>query len=794
VASSLPSQSTSFVGRSAELAAIARLLADPGCRLLTLLGPGGIGKTRLALAVAAAHTAAFADGVAFVALVAISMPNQIISAIGEALRLSFVGHSDPTSHLLNELRERHMLLVLDSFEHLLAGADVVSDMLAHAPQVRAVVTSRERLNLQAEWLFDVDGLAYPDRQPHVQATPQRLATLTEYSAVELFVQRARQVQPDLALDDAALTTIVQICQQVAGMPLAIELAAAGVRSMTLSEIERQIDMHLDVLATTFRDLPARHRSLRAAFDHSWDLLSEGERTLFSRVAVFRGGWTLEAAAEVAGATLPALIALVDKSLVRPVSAGARSTALPHATADSRFTLLEPIREYALEQLVLRGETEALTRAYARYYLALAEAAAAQWDSPTAEAMVKQLDCEHDNLRAVLGWACDGGDHTIGLRLAGALRRFWQSRGLISEGRAWLAALLAISDTTAEAAGMAARLQATQAAAWLASNQHDFTQAEQLFEQSITLQRALGETGGETQLLFNAALQARAMGHYQQAIALLEDAVTQHRARGDRGSLSAGGLGLALYGLGLMLREQGEFARAATLFEECVELHRALGDREGIAQAQLALGDIARDQGDVTQMRTLGEQSLLVFRELGVQWAIGFALNNLALAAALEGDLAHAFSLVEESVQLFRGMHADSSVAEVLITLGQIVRAQGDNETASGALTEALQLAFAVGPRLLVAAALEGLAAVVVAQGRAELAARLLAAASALRAQMGTPIRPVDQATVELALADARSLLGDNTFAAVWAEAQALAPEQILSSIPSTAAFATLGDR
>jgi hypothetical protein len=180
--------------------------------------------------------------------------------------------------------------------------------------------------------------------------------------------------------------------------------------------------------------------------------------------------------------------------------------------------------------------------------------------------------------------------------------------------------------------------------------------------------------------------------------------------------------------------------------------------------------------------------------LGVQWAIGFALNNLALAAALEGDLAHAFSLVEESVQLFRGMHADSSVAEVLITLGQIVRAQGDNETASGALTEALQLAFAVGPRLLVAAALEGLAAVVVAQGRAELAARLLAAASALRAQMGTPIRPVDQATVELALADARSLLGDNTFAAVWAEAQALAPEQILSSIPSTAAFATLGDR
>jgi tetratricopeptide (TPR) repeat protein len=581
---------------------------------------------------------------------------------------------------------------------------------------------------------------------------------------------------------------------VAGMPLAIELAAASLRSMPLSEIERQIGAHLDVLATTFRDVPARHRSLRAAFDHSWDLLTDEERTLFSHIAVFHGGWTLQAAAEVAGATLPALIALVDKSLVRLMRAGARATALPHATADSRFTLLDPIREYALEQLALRGETAALQRAHARYYIALAEAAAAQWDSPTAETMIKQLDREHDNLRAALRWACDGGDQIIGLRLAGALRKFWQSRGLISEGRAWLAALLAIPDTSAEAAGMAARLQATQAAAWLASNQHDFAQAEQLFKQSIGIQRALGETGSETQLLFNAALQARAIGHYQQAIRLMEDAVTQHRARGDRGSLSTGGLGLALYGLGLLLREQGEFARAATLFEECVELHRALGDREGIAQAQLALGDIARDQGDVVQMRRYAEQSLLVFRELGVQWAIGFALNNLALAASLEGDLTHALSLVEEGVRLFRRLQADSSLAEVLITQGQIVRAQGDNQAAYTALTEALQLAWAVGPRLLVAAVLERVAAVVVAQNQAELAARLLAAASALRAQMGTPVRPVDQATVELALADARSMLGDSAFAAVWAEAQTLAPEQILKTIPSAAKLDVLPDR
>jgi predicted ATPase len=340
VASSLPSQSTSFVGRSEELAAIARLLADPQCRLLTLLGPGGIGKTRLTLAVAAAHSAEFADGVAFVALASVGTPNQIVSTIGDTLHLDFAGQPDPTAHLLGYLRARRMLLVLDNFEHLLdpglpldtlgsrrdeGGADLVAAILAHAPQLKVLITSRERLKMQAEWVFDVDGLAYPRQEMYASSAPHSLADLTEYSAVQLFVQRARQVQPDLALDEGSLTTIVQICQQVAGMPLAIELAAAGVRSLPLSEIARQIGMHLDVLATSFRDVPARHRSMRAAFDHSWELLTDEERTLFSRVAVFSVGWTLQAEAEVAGATLPALVALVDKSLVRVVPGGLRST-------------------------------------------------------------------------------------------------------------------------------------------------------------------------------------------------------------------------------------------------------------------------------------------------------------------------------------------------------------------------------------------------------------------------------------------------------------------------------------
>jgi len=770
----LPSQPTSFVGRANELAEIDALLGDPACRLLTLVGPGGIGKTRLALQVATHQIEKFHDGVIFVGLAPVSAPNQIVSAIGGSLRLSFSGQSDPRLQLLEYLQKQHMLLLLDSFEHLPGGAELVAEILTRAPHVIVLVTSRERLNLSAEWLFDVGGLSYPSSDPGSLGSPGDMADLSKYSAVQLFIQRATQMQAVVPLSDATLAMIVRICQHVGGMPLAIELAAANMRLLPIAEIEQQIRSNVDMLSTTLRDVAPRHRSMRAVFDHSWNLLSESEQALFSRLSVFRSGFTGSAAVEVAGADLSVLMTLVDKSLLQ------LDTTKLKGQNEPRFVLLEPLRDYALEKLTARGELEALQRLHASYYLAMAEEAEAHWDSPTSETFIERLDCEYDNMRAVLHWARDGGDHKLGLQLAGALWRFWRLRGHFQEGRAWLEELLNLSNDSSDAATLTVRLRALNGAAWLASLQPDFAHAALLFEQSMALRRALGATVDDASLLDNTARAWRSAGEYQRATPLMEEALAQHRALGDQGSLSVGGLGYSLYELGLVLREQGDFARATALFEECVEFHRALGDREGMSFGLLALSDVARDQGNITHIREFGEESLAIMRELGVQWAIGFALNNLALGEYLAGDLTQAFAFASESVSLYRAQEADTKLAEVLLTLGQILRAQGDLKAAEETLTEALKLALVMGPRLIVAAALERLAGVTLDQGKVVLSVHLLSAASALRTQMGTPVRPSDQPGLESIVASARSALGADAFTTMWAKAQELPLEQILN--------------
>jgi predicted ATPase/transcriptional regulator with XRE-family HTH domain len=791
--SNLPFQPTSFIGRANELTQITNILRGSECRLLTLLGPGGVGKTRLALEVAANLTETFTDGVAFVALASLATSNQIVSALGDSLKLSFARQPDPTAHLLSYLRERNMLLILDNFEHLLEGASLLNNILAHAPRVTMLTTSRERLNLQAEWLFDVEGLSYPTN-PNGVVSQRSLEELVDYSAVHLFVQRALQIQPELTLSEANLSTIVKICQLVAGLPLAIELAAASLRTLPLSEIERQIISSLDALTTSLRDVPPRHRSLRATFDHSWKLLDEPERAVLGRLAIFRGGWDQAAAQSICdqitkpladgkqdALNLPyldytfsprLLASLVDKSLVRQIKM---------ETSESRFVLLEPIREYALEQLIARGEACVLQRAHATYYLTLAEAAATQWDSPTADVITQQLDRERDNIRAALQWSRESGNLTLGLQLAGALVKFWRRRGALHEGRIWLEELLALAGDKVDSSVTTIRIRAMQGAAWLASDQHDYERARELFERSKALQRALGETEDDTNLSVNAAVQARALGRYSQATTLLEAVVAQQRALGNRQSVSDFGLGLSPFLLGLVLREQGDFAGATAIFEERVAFHREIGDREGVAIGLLGLSDVARDVGDVVGVRKYGAESLASLQGLEVQWIKGFTLNSLALAAYQEGELARAFSLSSESVAIFRSQKADGSLSEVLITLGHIFRAKGEMVEAHEALTEALRLAWLLGPRLMVAASLEGLATVMIQTGQVALAVRLLSATTVLREGMTTPVRPVERSVIEQTLETARATLSPERFKEAWSEGK-LPLERVLIAV------------
>ena len=756
----LPHAAAPFVNRVSEIAELSHRLNDPECRLLTLIGPGGIGKTRLATRLAADNTDQFNDGVYFVPLQSLDSPEFIVSSIADALGFQFGSAGDLKQQLFQYLHEKTLLLLLDNFEHLLDGADLLTEVLDAAPGVKLLITSREVLNLQEEWLFSVRGLHYPkieDEEPGA------------YSAVQLFIERARRVRGNLAPADEQ-AGVIRICQLVEGMPLALELASTWTKTLQTDEIASEIQRNIDFLSTSLRNVPERHQSMQAVFEQTWRRLSDEERRVFQAVSVFSGGFRREAAEAVAGVSLRILSDLVDKSLL---------TRAP----DGRYQIHELLRQYAQAQLETNpDEAVHIHVLHAIYYLEIAEAAQARWDSPTVDTAVEQLDMEYDNMRAVLYWVVSGGNATIGLQLAGSLWRYWTMGGKGKEGHGWFTKLLKLDNDSNDTTAMSARLRALQGAAWLASDQNNFALAAQLFDQARALRYTLGESEIDTQLLLNESRQARVSGQYGRAVALLDEALAYQRERGDRGSSISGGMWLSLYELALMRREQGEFSRAAELYQECRALDNKIGDRMGLHLELLGLGNIACDQGDVAGIRKYIEPSLTFFRELSIHWAVGFCLHNLALAAYFEGELTESYRLVNESVALFRVLNNDAGLAEALVTLGKVLQAQSDRAAAHKAVTEGLRLASMHGPRLLVAAALEEFAYVESPTAQAAWVVQLLSTAQALRAQLGTPLRPADQPTFERALAAARRKLGDDTFAIVWSNAQEKPIEQILNTL------------
>ena len=704
----LPPQSTGFIGRTEELTQIANLLADPGCRLLTLVGAGGIGKTRLALQ-AAAQVPYFLQGIYFVPLNSVGSIDLLPTAIANALQVSFYGAEAPRLQIIHYLQEKQLLLLLDNFEHLLEASDLLTDVLLTATKVKFLVTSRERLNVQEEWVLTLEGLLYPE--------DRMAAPLENYSAVQLFAQRARQVQPNFSLSENA-EAVRTICQQVEGNPLAIELAAPWLRAMSCRQIATQIAGSLDFLTTPLRNVQERHRSLRTVFEQSWNQLLPVERSVLMRLSVFRGGFDQEAAEQVAGASLILLAELTDKSLIR-------------LNAGGRYDLHELLRQYAAEKLLKAGKGDTTAQRHGGYFLKLAERADANTFGREQIAWFDRLEVEFDNLRAALLWSQQGGDAEMGLRLAAALGWFFSERTYWNEGLVWLERLLAANPD----APASVRAKAFYSAGALAGLLEDEPRTRAHCEQAIALARSMNDRRAIAWSLCH-------LGNYiisdpNESAALLEESLAYFRELGDV-------MGVAhtiIRRAWKAIQEQQDYAYGRALLKEGEILAREAGDKVSIAwiQYMLGLNDCLQDH-DLLQARIRFESSVLLFREARCQFHEPTIL--LADVEQAMGNTARAQRLYEETLMALQG----NTIIHPYLSWVVI-----------------------------------GLVCVARSLGQLERAAHLLGAANGigLGEKRNSP-DIANFGTGTAAIEEVRDQLGEPAFAEAWAAGRAMTPTQIIA--------------
>lgn len=632
--SDLPMPPTSFVGRTDDIARVRSILWRTDTRLITLTGAPGIGKTRLSLAVASSMSADFADGAHWVPLAPVMEPGLLASTIAHALSLREVASQDVGQTLRDYLSDKQMLLLLDNFEHLISAAPLLSPIMSSAPRLKILVTSREILHLYGEHEYRVPPLQVPSTAGSA-ANDSSQQTLEEAPSIALFVQRAQAVKPDFTLTPANQSLVARICARLEGLPLAIELAAARTRLLDLETILARLENKLSLLTGGPRDLPVRHQTLHAAIDWSYSLLSNQEKILFRRLSVFAGGCDLEAieaicAPDLAPDVLDLVSSLLDKSLVQCTT---------HA-ADTRFSLLEMIRDYAAQRLEETGETEVVKRRIAEHFARYLAAAEPMFRGPQQTAIFSKLDNEYDNLRALISWAMIKHGE-IAQRLAAPLWRFWAVRGYVSEGRACLAKALAASGKRT-----LARARTSQSAGALAQTQADYASARAYLQEGLEIFEELGDLSNMARALNSLGLVAWGQLQIDLARDYFTRALVLQRDLGEKWGVAA-----SLANLGML--EDNNYARE--YLEESYRLFIELGDKSSATVALNNLGVQAHREGNLEEARRHWEECAAHFREMNNKESLGLALTNLAVVARDSGRFDEARELNREGLDIARGI-------------------------------------------------------------------------------------------------------------------------------------------